>query len=73
VKYTWNQGDTPGISQVIQGFAEKKPITENINPKEGKKVSFIVKFCNVGVKIKKEDDFAGIDHDEMILCVIFSV
>jgi hypothetical protein len=51
----------------------KKPKTENINLKEGKKISFIVKFWNVGVKIKKEDDFAGNDHVEMILCVIFSV
>ena len=73
MKYTWNPGDTPGISQGIPGFAVKKPITENINLKEGKKISFSVKFWNVGVKIKKEDDFAGNDHVEMILCVIFSV
>ena len=51
----------------------KKPMTEYISLKEGKKISFSVKFWNVGVKIKKEDDFAGNDHAEIILCVIFSL
>ena len=73
MKYTWNPGDTPGISQGIPVFAVKKPIPENINPKEGKKISLIVKFWNEGVKIKKEDDFVENDHVEIILCVIFSV